>query len=465
MDRRTFLTAMTAAGATLLADRGRAQQTQPGAGTLTDQKPVGADKPWAPGFTADFDVVVAGAGVAGVAAALAAARYGAKTCLIEKTVYPGGLATTGCILHYLPLSDCRGNQATFGISEELLLASLKYGPGDVPPDWMLPGSKSRYTAKFNPASFILAMDELLSAAGVDFWLDTRVCSARVEAGHLAGIEVENKSGRGVIRGKVFVDATGDADVAHHAGAPCATPQKNALAIWSLGYSLDAARQAVAQNSGHPLMKLITEGALDDGSKAIKGVRTFSGVEGRDVSAFVLTGRRYLLDYFKREQAKRGVNGRKDIFPAFLPGMADFRATRRIEGIYTMGNGDKFRHFPDCVGIAAEWYEGRTLWETPYRALLPRKVRGLLVAGRCMGAAGQAWSVMRVIQAAAMTGEVCGLAAARSVERAMSPDKMDVPWLQGELRKRKFVLDVREIKTGEQVTDAPDIAVANDTYYN
>lgn len=269
----------------------------------------------------------------------------------------------------------------------------------------------------------------------------------------------------MIRGKVFVDATGDADVAHHAGAPCATPQKNALAIWSLGYSLDAARQAVAQNSGHPLMKLITEGALDDGSKAIKGVRTFSGVEGRDVSAFVLTGRRYLLDYFKCEQAKRGVNGRKDIFPAFLPGMADFRATRRIEGIYTMGNGDKFRHFPDCVGIAAEWYEGRTLWETPYRALLPRKVRGLLAAGRCMGAAGQAWSVMRVIQAAAMTGEVCGLAAARSVERAMSPDKMDVPWLQGELRKRKFVLDVREIKTGEQVTDAPDIAVANDTYYN
>ena len=57
---------------------------------------------------------------------------GAKVCLLEKTIFPGGLATTGCILHYLPLSDCRGNQVTFGISEELLHASLKYGPGDVP---------------------------------------------------------------------------------------------------------------------------------------------------------------------------------------------------------------------------------------------------------------------------------------------------------------------------------------------
>jgi hypothetical protein len=466
MDRRTFLASMAAAGAALLARRGRAQQTPRGTDAPPDQKPVDAAPPphRALDFEADFDVVVAGGGVAGVAAALAAARDGAKTCLLEKTVFPGGLATTGCILHYLPLSDCRGNQVTFGISEELLLASLKYGPGDVPPDWMDPETKTRYTAKFNPASFILAMDELLGAAGVDVWLDTLVCGARVEAGRLAGIEVENKSGRGLICGKVFVDATGDADIAHRAGAPCATG-KNRLAIWSLAYSLDAARQAVAQESGHPLMKLVTEGALDDGSKAIRGVRSFSGVDGQDVSEFVLTSRRYLLDYYKREQAKRGANGRKDIFPAFLPGMADFRTTRRIDGIYTMGNGDKFKHFPDSVGIAAEWYAGRTLWETPYRALLPKKARGLLVAGRCMGAAGQAWSVMRVIQSAAMTGEVCGLAAARSVDRATTPDKLDVPWLQGELVKRKFVLDVREIKTGEQVADAPAIAVANDAFYD
>ena len=463
VNRRTFLTTMAATGAALLAHRGRAQQVPNRPDAPPSPQPADAPTPPALDFEVGFDVVVAGAGVAGVAAALAAARQGAKVCLIEKTIFPGGLATTGCILHYLPLSDCRGNQATFGIAEELLHASLKYGPGEVPPDWMNPETKSRYDAKFNPASFILALDELLGAAGVDVWLDTLVCRARGEAGRLTGIEVENKSGRGLVRGKVFVDGTGDADVAYRAGAPCVTG-KNALAIWSLAYSLDAARQAVQQESGHPLMKLVTEGALDDGSKAIRGVRSFSGVDGHDVSEFILTGRRYLLDYYKREQQKRGANGRKDIYPSFLPAMADFRTTRRIDGIYSMGNDDAFRHFPDSVGLVAEWYSGKTLWETPYRSLLPRKVRGLLAAGRCMASGGRAWSVMRVIQAAAMTGEVCGLAAARSVERGITPDRIDLPWLQGEVVKRKFVIDVREIKTEVAVTDAPAIAVPNDTFY-
>ena len=129
-----------------------------------------------------------------------------------------------------------------------------------------------------------------------------------------------------------------------------------------------------------------------------------------------------------------------------------------------GNVDAFRHFPDSVGLVAEWYSGKTLWETPYRSLLPKRVRGLLAAGRCMASGGRAWSVMRVIQAAAMTGEVCGLAAARSVERGITPDRIDLPWLQGELVKRKFVLDVREIKTEVAVTDAPAIAVPNATFY-
>jgi len=82
-------------------------------------------------FSAEYDVVVAGAGVAGVAAALASARRGLKTCLVEKTIMNGGLATIGSVLYYLPLSDTHQQQLIFGISEELLHASIKYGPGDI----------------------------------------------------------------------------------------------------------------------------------------------------------------------------------------------------------------------------------------------------------------------------------------------------------------------------------------------
>src|SRR5512138_2587137 len=86
-------------------------------------------------FTRNYDIVVAGGGVAGVAAALEAARSGFKTALVEKTVFFGGLATTGLIYVYLPLCDGRGRQVIYGIAEELLQLSLKYGPGTVPAGW------------------------------------------------------------------------------------------------------------------------------------------------------------------------------------------------------------------------------------------------------------------------------------------------------------------------------------------
>ena len=82
-----------------------------------------------------YDIAVVGGGIAGVAAALQAARCGMKTVLIEKTVLPGGLATTGLVRVYLPLCDGNGHQVSFGITEELLRASYKYGPGDIPENW------------------------------------------------------------------------------------------------------------------------------------------------------------------------------------------------------------------------------------------------------------------------------------------------------------------------------------------
>ncbi|MBO5202624.1 MAG: FAD-dependent oxidoreductase, partial [Lentisphaeria bacterium] len=130
-----------------------------------------------------YDIAVVGGGIAGVAAALQAARCGMKTVLIEKTVLPGGLATTGLVRVYLPLCDGNGHQVSFGITEELLRASYKYGPGDIPEDWKngknAPES-GRFRALFSPASFILALDELLEDAGVDIWYDTLVCDAEVE---------------------------------------------------------------------------------------------------------------------------------------------------------------------------------------------------------------------------------------------------------------------------------------------
>ena len=119
-------------------------------------------------FQSRYDLVVAGGGVAGVAAALAGARRGLRTALVEKTVWFGGLATSGLIYIYLPLCDGNGTQVTFGISEEMLKRSLEYGPGEIPPGWRRErnaAEASRYRVIFSPASFVLSLDKMLEEAG------------------------------------------------------------------------------------------------------------------------------------------------------------------------------------------------------------------------------------------------------------------------------------------------------------
>ena len=394
-------------------------------------------------FETAYDVVVCGGGMAGVAAALAAARLGQKTCLLEKTVFTGGLATTGNVLYYLPLSDHHGNQVTFGIAEELLRASIHYGPGEVAGDFKT-NPERRYSGEFMSAAFILALDEVLTAAGVDLWLDTLVCAPRLSRGKLTGVEVENKSGRGLVRGKAFVDASGDADLAFRAGAPCAT-QLNFMSIWAVGATPEMARSLLSETGcaiAHGVFA--AAGAWDDGSNQPAGIRQFSGVDAKDVSEFILTGRRLLREQYRDAQAKLGPNGRRKVFPMGLPAMANFRTTRRIEARHTLANGDAFKHFDDCVGLVAEWKRGEEVWELPYRALLPPATPGLLVAGRCIGARDDAWSVMRVIQAAAMSGEVAGVAGAMAADRGHAPDRLPVTDLQCELKKRGFLLNVRDL---------------------
>ena len=173
-------------------------------------------------FCKRCEVAVAGGGIAGVAAAVQAARCGKKTVLIEKSVYCGGLATGGLIYIYLPLCDGNGRQVTFGIAEELLRRSMKYGPGDVPSAWRLgkeAGERNRFRNVFSPAAYIIALDEFLEENGVEVWFDTVVCGVRCEGEKLEAVTVCNKSGIGEICAERFIDATGDAELFRKCGVP------------------------------------------------------------------------------------------------------------------------------------------------------------------------------------------------------------------------------------------------------
>lgn len=375
-------------------------------------------------FTKRYDVVVAGGGVAGVAAALAAARRGAKTALIEKTVLWGGLATAGIIFIYLPLCDGNGTQVTFGISEELLKTGLKYGPGEIPPGWSSGrnlAEEKRYRVVFSPASMVLGIDELLQASGCDLWLDTQLIDAETAGDRVTAVRVANKSGIGRLEAAVFVDASGDADVAFFAGADCPVAA-NALASWTLEYSKQESGAVLAPG----IRASIVGGSTDPDF-------TEPGVSGRMVSDFVMAGR----ERYRRQLAEAYASGAADRFGRFplkLPAMPDLRHTRRIDGAFTLQPGMEWRTFEDSVGVCADWRCCGKVWELPYRSLLPKTLSNVLAAGRCISSEGDAWEVTRVIPVAALTGEAAGTAAALAAERRTTAAELPYADVQQAMRK-------------------------------
>jgi len=384
-------------------------------------------------FQRTYDVVVGGAGVAGVAASLECARAGLKTALVEKTILVGGLATTGLVNAYLPLCDGRGRQVTYGIAEELLHLSLKYGPGRSPAGWPggEPGARTeRWRVLFNPASFVLALDEALQDAGVVLWLDTLICKPVVADGRVLGLEVENKSGRGLLTARCVIDATGDADIAARCGAPCVVSD-NWLTMWALECDVARLTKDLAQAPRPFLFDTVREGGDAWGKRHPTGYPKLTGCNGEEVTRFVLDSRRLLLQRYKKLQA---ASSRHDVFPLTLPSMAQFRTTRRIAGQTTLRDDQFNTHIPDSIGMTGDWRKRDIVWEIPYGALVPMGVQSLLVAGRCISSETDAWEATRVIPPAALTGQVCGIAARLALARKTTPDRLSAADVQAELRR-------------------------------
>lgn len=384
--------------------------------------------------TKRYDVVVVGGGIGGIAAAVAAARRGCKTALIEKLFVPGGLATSGLVYIYLPICDGYGTQVSKSLAEELLYRSFVYGPGTVDERWRErkggDGDIRRFKCVFSPAACMLGWEAMLEEAGVDVWYDSLVCGVRMERRRVTAVEVENMSGRVAVAGKVFVDASGSCIVARLAGAPVLSAN-NSQTIWALDY-----QQGVKARSGyeigdnldmHYISSLPPEGDLP----ADYDKPNYREPSGKDVSRYALATRRELREEYLQAYAS-GKFDRTTLFALKLPIMPQFRRIWCLDGQTTLQPGEYGVRFEDSIGLVADWRRSGEVWEVPYTSLLPQKVEGVIAAGRCTAAAGDAWEVTRVIPAAAVTGEAAGVAAALSVKRRTLPSALPVKTLQSAL---------------------------------
>lgn len=412
---------------------------------------------------AECDLVVVGGGPAGIAAAVAGARNGLSVTLLERYAYLGGLASGGMVL---VLDDmCNGREVSVrGICAELIDRMTRMGLCVTPPepDWVSDEAKFRqwarwgvydfhshqkpqpicYASAFDPDGFKRASNDMVSEAGINLRLHSWFSKTIVEDGTARGVIVESKSGRQAVLGKVVIDATGDLDVAVSAGAPFSMGSFIVTTVFRLGGVDTEAAERFEYDEPEAF------GALDREAKKIVGgswerwwlktplpgivwcncphMAGFDGTSVEDLTRADFTGRERIANLvaFVREK----MPGFENAFVVDVAPQIGVRQTRLLEGEYVLTKEDvsSRRHFSDSVARGRDYYY-------PYRSLLPRGVKQLLVAGRHYSATSSAQRISREIPPCMAMGEATGVAAALALEAGVTVDRVDVAKLQKTLR--------------------------------
>lgn len=356
-------------------------------------------------YKGKYDVIVVGGGIAGASAAISAARSGAKTLLLEKSVYLGGLATSGLINWYEPLCDGKGEQMIFGIAEELIHLSIKYSYDDLPKIWGGSGNsgRTRYATHFSPTVFMLALEDYVKQNGVNIRFDSIGVCPIMKENICTGILVESASGREYFECKTIVDASGDASVCAKAGVPTVVG-KNVLTYFCQYYECDDADKIKETKNAGDFRKAIGVGA--DYSVDKEPLQSFDGTSSDDINKFLEIGKRGLFEKLKQKQ-------RESFDVMMLPGMPQLRTIRRIVGDkdFCAIDGEKYE---DSIGSCGDFRSNGIgkRYEIPFGALKNSGFPNIFAAGRIISAPqGDGWEVARVIPVCALTGEAAGKAAA------------------------------------------------------
>lgn len=413
----------------------------------------------------DVDVLIAGGGPAGIAAALAAARQGISVRLVEAHSCLGGMGTAGMVPAFMPFSDGIHFLAG-GIGREILDA-LRRADGTVPPDGM--GIRAEALKR--------VYDELLQDAGIPFTLHTQVVDVTVAEGRVREAICAGKSGLFAIRAKVFVDGTGDGVLAAFAGAPCEKGDADGnmmpgtlCSLWA-GIDWKKVRESGLGAGNSRIEEAFKDGVFTLEDRHLPGMwrvggalgggnigHTFNldGTDEESLTRAYLWGRKALQEY--ERYYKSYLKGFEEMELVATGSLLGVRETRRVLGDYVL-NLDDFKRlavFEDEIGrfsypvdihIAKpdkESYdkfhkEFSTLrlgkgenYGIPYRVLTPRGLKNILVAGRCVSTDRNMQASLRVMPGCYITGQAAGLAAAMATRSGGDTRSIDIRGLQAGL---------------------------------
>jgi len=434
----------------------------------------------------ETDVLVVGSGPGGLAAALAAARAGARTALVDRYGCFGGNITQVGVegfawYRHEQTVDCEG----IGIEFEARAKAM----GAAMPE---PQSLSH---ALDAEMFKWVADALVEEAGVTPLLHRLGVAPIMDRGRICGVITESKAGREAILAKRVIDATGDADLAARAGAPVHKSAKQDMMAVSVMFSMsgvnkrrfiDAVKadpQTYGDWSGNgewdyettgkedalfspflrkPFQQALAAGLIPDSLRTIAGtwgtvtdqgdltylnLVHIPGLDGTDPADLTLGEMRGRREAIHALEALRG----------FMPGCEDaklrnfgmtlgIRDTRKIDALYNLTGSDvrEQARFDDAIGIFPEFIDGYGIlilpttgryWHVPYRALVPKGVANLLVAGRSIGGDKISHASARNMMCCAVTGQGAGVAAAVSLQRDEAFDRLDIAAVQRELKRQ------------------------------
>jgi hypothetical protein len=415
------------------------------------------------------DVVVVGGGASGVAAAIAAARNGARTLLIEQRGYLGGMGTAALVPAFCPYTD--GEKPVIrGIGLDLL-EKMKQAAGE---DFM-----NRYKDQLNWVPIDVetlkrVYDEEVLSSGAEVLFHTVADQVLLDGDRISGLVISNKSGRSVVQAKLYIDASGDADLAALAGVPFQSGgEQGELQPGTMCYVVTGADQArfhqyLEESGDHPqLENTVTaaqrNGDLPEGRKRISGMAWITdsivgfnfghifgidGTKAEDLTRAAVEGRK-LIDTQIRFLRKY-VPGFEHIHLVHSGDQVGIRETRRIQGDYTLVVDDflSMRTFDDDIARNSYFIDIHLAHASstmtikhlpkgqshgvPYRCMLPKGKANLIVAGRSVSSDRPVQGSLRVMPNCFAMGEAAGVAAAMAGAAGIGFREVPIAELQRKL---------------------------------